>query len=126
MKQFILVLVVMCSALSSWAGQPSRVGTWCQKFDDFTTYFIIKADDSARMMTIGNEANEVAQDEKGYISFGANQHQVYLDGQNIGVNEIKVFSFLGIKYLRLEFTNGSHQTYKKCNVRITVGQIPVT
>ncbi|MCC6137429.1 MAG: hypothetical protein IT287_02265 [Bdellovibrionaceae bacterium] len=103
----VLSLLVSANAFAS-AGY---VGTWCQRFDDFTEVLII--DDKNKVVTysVGNEAGEKTPTQLGYVSQGASAFQIVINNEDIGVVDYKVRKniFTGNKKLILMKNKGSEK-----------------
>ncbi len=110
MLKILSTLMVLLVSINSFAA-PKYVGVWCQKFDDFTEYFIFDSENKVEMLSIGNEAGEL-MNRKGYVSKGANGFRIFLDKTDIGVVDYKR-NVVG--QLVLMFENGARQRYNKCD-----------
>lgn len=111
MLKTLSTLLILLVSINAYAA-PKYVGVWCQKFDDFTEYFIFDAQDKVEVLSKGNQAGEIVMNQKGYVSKGANGFRIFLDKTDIGVVDYKK-NLVG--QLVLMFENGARQRYNKCD-----------
>lgn len=114
---FTFILVGFLGAPQAHA-TPDYVGTWCQKYDDFTRVMIINADDELEEFHIGNQAGEKVPSVYGFVSQGASGFQVNINGEDMGVVDYKVSRFLGKKSLIFKHSSGQKDRYSSCSVKV--------
>lgn len=116
-KLFISVfsLLFTVNALAS----VDYVGSWCQRFDDFTEVLIIDGKDQVVAYTVGNQAGEKSPLRKGFVSLGASGFQIVLDKSDLGVVDYKVRKgFLsGHRHLILKKDDGEREKFTECSRR---------
>lgn len=112
LKTLSTVLILFVSMQTFAAPNKAKyVGVWCQKFDDFTEYFIFDSKNNAEVFSRGNKAGEIVMNQKGYVSQGANGFRIILDKTDIGVVDYKKNLF---GQLVLMFEGSTRQRYNKC------------
>jgi hypothetical protein len=96
----------------------SYVGTWCHRFDDFTSVLVINNKDQAFAWSIGNAAGENTVMAKGYVSLGATSFNIYLDNQDLGIVDFKIGQkfFSNKKTLILFSNDGTKETFTECKL----------
>ena len=119
MKASILAFIlsaVSSSAFAASEGAGSYVGTWCKRYQDFTSVLAINAKDQVQSFAFGNEHHEVSVVDKGYVSLSATRFNMVVAGQDMGVQDFHVGQDLwtGKRKLVLKFEDGRRQRYLDC------------
>ncbi len=114
-KWFILTSLLVLSASAS--ASQSYVGTWCDKYDDFTRVLDIDQNDNVIQVSIGNQAHEAVGLSRGYLSMGASAFQMILNNQDSGAIDLVVQTVSGKKFLKVTYRDGVTDIYESCKVR---------
>ena len=114
--RLVLVLFALCVSFQADAN-PNLIGTWCQKFDDFTEVLIIKDTLDVEIFTAGNSSGEVHGRMTGYLSLGATNQFLSIRGAELPIYDIRVRGLFKNR-LTIEYAEGDKELYKKCQVMI--------
>lgn len=118
MTKIALSLLFTLVGLNAFAA-PEYIGSWCHRYDDFTEVLVIDANSQARSFSIGNQAGEIVQPQSGYVSMGASNFQIVMNGVNIGVTDFNVRRalFSQKRILTLKMEDGEKQRFTECVVK---------
>jgi hypothetical protein len=118
MTKIVLSLLFTFTTLSAFAS-PEYIGSWCHRYDDFTEVLVIDSNSQARSFSIGNQAGEIVQPQSGYVSMGASQFQIVMNGSDIGVIDFNVSRALFSKkrILTFKMQDGEKQRFSECTVK---------